>query len=611
MSEKPGTIVAAKEVDSTSAPHSKSSPERGFFPWLEEDLERDRKLAFTKMFRFPKLGAVGLLGSLGSCLLSLAVLLSFNENKVISSNHWPYFPKPSAWLSAIIAANGICLHMAVNKGVSITWWYRASKKETTVGDLHNVWDKGTSVFAAVTRWKSFDYIALATVLVASVPINGILLQNAISTADVDGLTRTPSVNFSIATNLPLGFSSDLDANGKPTGGNPYWLLFMPQIIANPRGIYETQSPVTTVAGLAVTKNLRGLGFRSSCENSTVPFNLPPDGKPLNSSTDNTILSIDVSWDWKSPYTIQLDTKYKQTPDCSGDLIVQNCSLELGTVQHSAQVEHVLRITPKNKEATETWQWTYVQPNSDVDDATFAPSPNWEPFTEQHTEFGTSNTTYGGFALAVASYFGGSITFETNDNVTELQYNGHYAIQQTPTFRQDDAGNTVALPNVCNASFENIDFIPPFFFHSSPYFDSPSDFMLDQIRTSLFYLSIQYSSAELNQIAFPGVIDANADTQTSVGIDDSVTISVYKVGWKWYFGSVAVTISIVLFILPTFYGFWTLARQTTLSPFETARAFHAPVLNDTAPDLDTPTLLKEVGKKNVHTDLLAPVKPNTT
>lgn len=65
-----------------------------------------------------------------------------------------------------------------------------------------------------------------------------------------------------------------------------------------------------------------------------------------------------------------------------------------------------------------------------------------------------------------------------------------------------------------------------------------------------------------------------------------------------------TFSIILFILPTFYEFWTLARQTTLSPLETARAFQAPVLREAPVHLDTKQLLKEVGGSNLHTDLSA-------
>lgn len=95
--------------------------------------------------------------------------------------------------------------------------------------------------------------------------------------------------------------------------------------------------------------------------------------------------------------------------------------------------------------------------------------------------------------------------------------------------------------------------------------------------------------------------------------DQIRISQYHVIWPWYFASLGLTLGIVLFILPTFYGFWTLARTATLSPFETARAFHAPILQDQPMELDTPTLLKTVGKKNLHTDLVfsPPTSPAAT
>jgi len=44
------------------------------------------------------------------------------------------------------------------------------------------------------------------------------------------------------------------------------------------------------------------------------------------------------------------------------------------------------------------------------------------------------------------------------------------------------------------------------------------------------------------------------------------------------------------------------RKTTRGPFEKARAFHAPILQDAPKHLDTKKLLKEVGAKNLHTDL---------
>jgi hypothetical protein len=129
-------------------------------------------------------------------------------------------------------------------------------------------------------------------------------------------------------------------------------------------------------------------------------------------------------------------------------------------------------------------------------------------------------------------------------------------------------------------------------------------MLNQIRTSLFYASPYFADSELE--SQEGNVDEGLvakNVQGIVELPDVVQISVYDVAWKWWCGSVAVTISIIMFILPTFYGFWKLVGKTSLSPFETARAFHAPILHDTSPTLDNPALLKAVGKKNVHTDLV--------
>ena len=47
----------------------------------------------------------------------------------------------------------------------------------------------------------------------------------------------------------------------------------------------------------------------------------------------------------------------------------------------------------------------------------------------------------------------------------------------------------------------------------------------------------------------------------------------------------------------------MARKRTLSPFETARAFHAPIMKDTPKDMDTKMLLKVVGKENLHSEVV--------
>jgi hypothetical protein len=77
---------------------------------------------------------------------------------------------------------------------TVTWWVRATKERTTVADLHYIWATDRYLFNAITEWKAFNYILFATILVATLPANGIILQNAISsTSMVPSLTIYPQV----------------------------------------------------------------------------------------------------------------------------------------------------------------------------------------------------------------------------------------------------------------------------------------------------------------------------------------------------------------------------------------------------------------------------------
>jgi hypothetical protein len=77
---------------------------------------------------------------------------------------------------------------------------------------------------------------------------------------------------------------------------------------------------------------------------------------------------------------------------------------------------------------------------------------------------------------------------------------------------------------------------------------------------------------------------------------------YRVVWSWFFGAMAVTLLVSMFILPTFWGYWRLERKTTMSPFETARAFHAPILYQEDSTVESNDLIRRVGDVRIHRDL---------
>lgn len=140
-----------------------------------------------------------------------------------------------------------------------------------------------------------------------------------------------------------------------------------------------------------------------------------------------------------------------------------------------------------------------------------------------------------------------------------------------------------LPNNCNHSFTQ------FGYYDGYSYSSPADDLLYQIRKTLFTTSVLVGAYPYSYNSTQNVAD--------IRLWESVTV--YSMAWKYWGATVLVTICVLLFILPTYYGFWTLKRKTTLSPFETARAFHAPVLADAPVHLDTRDLLKKVGSTHLH------------
>ena len=288
-----------------------------------------------------------------------------------------------------------------------------------------------------------------------------------------------------------------------------------------------------------------------------------------------MFSVDVTWNSSTPYTIVVNSLVKSSTDCTGEYTITNCTLQMARVKYPVWVRF-------NETGDAMWTWynrqQWASPSHPL--SYYSPSDVVEVYPVVPE---TNSTIFGGIASALQSFFGSSIVMHPTANGTTLKYNGLFA-QQLPTGyypgQLDQFGNPVPQPDRCNTSFTS-------FFG----YGNPNDFMLTTIRDTLFYSSIYQA------------FQSQSSIQTLAQTPDWISTNEYHVLWRYWFGSLAVTLAIILFILPTFYGFWTLARKTTLSPLETARAFHAPVLREAPRHLDMNGVLKEVGKNNIHTDLV--------
>jgi hypothetical protein len=166
------------------------------------DREAGRNAPLKRQANFPYIGFVGLVGSALTVLASWAILFALNHREVLAID----FLTPASWLSAILSANNILLHLALTEGVNVAWWYRATTKQAPAAELHDTWTYGTSLSSAVLSGKKLNYVALATIAVATIPLNGFLLQNAIAQVP-STKTINKRITIPLMKALPLGYSA--------------------------------------------------------------------------------------------------------------------------------------------------------------------------------------------------------------------------------------------------------------------------------------------------------------------------------------------------------------------------------------------------------------------
>jgi hypothetical protein len=473
----------------------------------------------------------------------------------------------------------------------VTWWVRATKQRTTLADLHYIWATENKLLDAITEWKVFNYILFATVMVATLPVNGILLQQAISSETIIKDLWATSTNFSISDHLPQGVTATIDPDGSLDLYRYDWQQAMPEVVGN-YDLSFKQSPRTNTTCRGYCEAVvRGIGFESHCEESLLLVDLPLDQQqghpftPYNQSAPNvnyTLFDIEISWHHTIPNGWNLTTIWKNSSLCSSNIVQTTCQIQLGSINYPVAVSF-------NGSNDGKYDWSLRTNNLSAAGDISDPSLNFSSFGNNVVETVDTNSTYGGIAGALATYFNSTVTLNRDniDNTTELKVSGFYGEELNTLIDEK------SLDYRCNISFN--------YFGRNGLYQTPYADVLDQFQHWLFYISIW--AMEPNTTLW--TTEQKPNPQIVYHDRDAVHVTIYRTNWSWYYGSVAITIGIVLLILPTFYGFWKLAGETSLSPFETARAFQTPILQDQPADLATPDLLKTVGQKNFRTELTSP------
>lgn len=276
--------------------------------------------------QLPYQGLGALLISLAGIVTSIAILLASDGADV---RHWRF--QPTVYIAIASTITNITLAFALFEGVGISWWYKALKDGTNVGDLHRLWAFANSFMSAILCGRDFNLVALASILVAISPINGPLLQRAstISTADVHSMQN---LELAVAEVVPIGYTGLTSSRLNDVN------MLTTNFSAIARGYYS-QSDITMQSDCigSCRTTVLGAGFHANCSSYEVPYNATSGESEEYPST--TVFAVDIEYNLGiSPTTVELDVQYKPSTGCEGELVVKNCTLSAGTVLYSVVID---------------------------------------------------------------------------------------------------------------------------------------------------------------------------------------------------------------------------------------------------------------------------------
>ena len=584
---------------------------RRFFPWTTEIDQRDAD--FSKRQTFPWIGVAALLCAASTCVFSFIILIKIDGKKEITSKAL----KPASWLSAILSLNSIALHIALSEGVTTAWWYTASRRDVTYRQLHDTWKLGTSLGAVLLSGDKFNYVAMATIFVATVPLNGLLLQNAIHMVP-SSYTNDTVIKVNMAKTWPVGFSAQYDNITDTIGsyndafGYANWLTFSPY---SQRYFYV---PVNQVSeddvwgtfydtgcynhdNMAICQgNATSVGFQSTCHTTKIPYNLEPSTSKSNLTA--RVFESSIIWTAAQPNTINITVLWKPEASCRGHYERKTCILKAANVTYPVQIYSSAYEGSGSVLKSGMGSMPYIA----LDDYNIANTGTLHDLLPVAAGESDGSTTFGGFAHALASRYNSSLDWSYSGATASwtVTTKGAFAGELAPAVGFISAGSnagTTFNPSPTSDNFCEINYL------GLTVDDAGDDSdILAQIRGDVRQLAfmssvMQFYKEVVDYLIHDGKGDYFLENAQPIYATQTQTLLRYNIKWVFWIASLVVTLTICSMIAPTFYGFWKLNRVATLSPFDTAAAFKAPGIHDHQGFESKPTkiLLKEIGKTHLH------------
>jgi hypothetical protein len=164
------------------------------------------------------------------------------------------------------------------------------------------------------------------------------------------------------------------------------------------------------------------GFYTTCNKTTIPFDLPLDGKS-NATMDAPIFASSISWDINNPNDIALRAQWKSaevdgTQPCTGSYEVRECRMQAAVMNQSIFISSTVRQTVDGP-APARYQLI-------LDPASDASSDKMIRILPVHPGEGKTNTTYGGLVASLSNYLSGSVNLSYVNGNASIRSSGLYA-----------------------------------------------------------------------------------------------------------------------------------------------------------------------------------------
>jgi hypothetical protein len=480
-------------------------------------------------------------------------------------NDWYY--QPTVYLSITYTIANLALQYALTQAITMAWWIKALKEDTSVRDLHNIWALGSGFVNILASPRSFNVVALAGLAVTLAPMNGPLLQRS-SVVTERTQSELKNLTIPIALQFPFGYT------GYVAGA---MASYDPSTITGPfsdilKQYNNRQLINITNVGCqgTCTGKLLGAGYDIQCWNQSIPGSITPNLTRENASKRYDITPFDSSFAYSYNETdnvvIKFNVTYKGESKLEASWTMSQCTLRPATVEYPVLLTNdTITLDPAG-----SWKTDRTDKFRPVDDVIQWRGP----------------TTHGGMWLYLQSLYTSRMG-ATYDGVRGWRgwYNGATAFRYV---------NNVGLWGGGSRFYNGIEL---------SFFDPTSDAM-DTVREIAWRaaLHIPTENLGLQGVRAPPKNLTRTEWadlyEQQIQVQQTTKQIVYHSQYAYLSIAVTLTLCATFCVLALSFGWWNLGREVSLSPIEIAKAFGAPSLQGTNSNGNVSAILKDLGKERL-------------